>query len=103
MSCGTCKKKTKLPDGTTKSNFFGTIIGKSIMFILSMVILPFVYPFAVFILFKHFFIGQVTINPQKTTENIAKLLKNGEKKDKSEDLGAQEFKSEEYEIVGLEK
>ena len=99
MSCN-CKKKLVKDEVTGKmveTVVKNGIITSSIQFLLSVIIVPFLYPLIVVMLFKHFFIGG-NVDIVKMLSGFKKL----EKVEKEEEIDLATINPDDYEMVGVD-
>lgn len=99
MSCN-CKKKTvkdKVTGEVVEKIVRGNIIISTFLFLFSIIIIPFLYPVMIIILFKHFFFGG--------NINLVKILSKLKKKDKFEDdeeIDIEMLNPDDYEVIGVD-
>jgi len=98
MSC-TCKKESKqdnISNELPKIEFKNNIIFRFILFLISIIIIPILYPVMIVIMFKHFMIGGDI--------DILKLVKKFKKKEiEEESIDIETLNPEDYEIIGVDE
>jgi hypothetical protein len=98
MGCG-CKKKTvkdKISGKLVEVEDKGNIFLNSILFLLSLALIPLLLPIIVVILFKHFFIGG-NIDMVK----MLTMFKKREKVEEEEEINIREVNPDDYVLVGV--